>query len=541
MILNIILPFVSIYFVNNNNEPIYLYVYLLYVIIEYIVISFKQCRQIEHVIIIYTLSFGLFMLLPLRSEFVFGRDVNYEFNTYLRVINSNNWNIEKHLLGVSLYTSLVPAIFTIITGFNKYIIYKFFYVLIFMNAPIIVYMFVSKFTNKEYAFIASFFLTSQLNSLYTSYHCRTNTAILFSFFLFNIIMNHDMSNKKNIIISSILFTSMILSHYSTSYIVLYILYCVFIMDVILNKKMDNNVLIMLIIYTSILYISYSQVGERQFRSGVEFMFNTIKHSFDYFITTDKGLTDVILGKDILLKSNSSKIYFTIIWIIFVNIFIGFITVFYNTFTKIEDYIKYSKLVKLSYGYLIISLLSIMIPHISKGYSLTRIFMAASMIFSLLFIIGVDTTLNKIINRPYRKIIMLTIIIILFITNTGLTYNLEGHKKALFDNNSEEYAKINIYNEDFHTSQFIVQHTLKSIKSDYQGRMTIYGTSDVEWNRVTYFYEEISEITFFRSFSINNRVFEDRQNHLNSFNLNKYYTNNVIFSTQMTYVYNNLDK
>ena len=356
-------------------------------------------------------------------------------------------------------------------------------------------------------FLHRVFFMFQSVFLWTAFHARANTAMLFFALAMVALFNDKIDPLKKRILFIVFMASCMVSHYSTTYIFFFVMLGTFSGMEILSKKYTFKKVISLtivVLFFALIFFWYSQVTETAFNAGAGFIKNTIRNLHEFFVLESRGAGEALLGKDIMQKGIPHKIEFVFTWLTFVFTGVGLITLirrykvmsFPELKLKKPDFLKE----KFEVEYIMIALacagllvVVIALPFVAKGYGLSRMYPLAITILSVFFVIG-GMMLWKYLNRafavlqgkaltnlsfkkkallkkqkggrnalqnPIRKsvgrenasqvrayLIILLVLIPYFLCVTGVMYNIFGFPKAIILNSEgERYDLLYVHDQE----------------------------------------------------------------------------------------------
>jgi uncharacterized membrane protein len=231
LILPIIFPTLSILGANilNNNGPNYLTMIMLGGIATFvflIVLSRKRLNENIYPWAILMMSISLLLMFSLRSWYIFGSDINQEYQVFQLAKENLHWSIAsfRESYNACLSITILPVVFDSFLKINDQYIYKLFFQIIFAFVPVITFIIAKKFTQPILAFIASFFSISFPSFFFIMpMHVREEIALLFFSLIILMLLNKNIVSVYRNILFLIFGFSMVVAHYSTTYIALGIL------------------------------------------------------------------------------------------------------------------------------------------------------------------------------------------------------------------------------------------------------------------------------------------------------------------------------
>lgn len=487
-ILPIIFVFLSIigaeiFQINGSNIVSMM---LLFSLAIYLVILavYKPSNNI-HVPIIYFFGLSLLLIFMLSFSHIAGRDVNIEFYIYKMTLQNLKWEVLLNgPYDSCLSISILPTIYQSIINFsNQELYFKSFYVFLFSFCPLTIYYIARKYVDEKYALFCSFFFISQIFFLKTAASPRTNTSIFFVGLFVMTLFNKNIEQMKKSIILILFMVSTILSHYSTAYIFFGILLSGGIASEIRFRKYKNYqryiTILLPILFIIIAFFWFGQITGMAFDKGVNFLISTVSSMNNMFIEdirepaisklAGQGLQNPILGRFELFFTISS----------FIIIGIGFIT-------TIISYFKYKKFKELNYKfwnieieYLAMSFAgigilvsSVVLPFVSLGYDIQRLYMLVLVFLSVFLIIGC-IKLSKIVKLD-PKILILFVLIPYFLFTSGFIHESFGiHRESTLNRASTSFEQLNILDSEIYGAKWLSSNALnanyygvRSDKSNY---------------------------------------------------------------------------
>lgn len=247
IIVPMIFPVLSVLgaFLLNNHGPNILTMIMLGGIAVYVfmVVLFRE-KLNENVFpwAILMVGLALSLMFSLRSWFISGYDISKEYQIFQLTKERGFWSISnfRHAYNACLSITILPTIFYSFLKINEEHIFKLFIPIIFSFIIIIIYALSKKQTMKILAFLTGFFFLSQpwfIDPMMTL--ARQQIAFLF----FGLMLLALFSKEINPTLKKTLFLifgfSMIVSHYSTSYIALAIFLLTYIM-IFFYKLYENR-------------------------------------------------------------------------------------------------------------------------------------------------------------------------------------------------------------------------------------------------------------------------------------------------------------
>ncbi|MDI6645194.1 MAG: DUF2206 domain-containing protein [Methanobacteriaceae archaeon] len=234
-------PFLAVfgtYMVNYYSDNLLLLALILIISLIVVLSAFKIIPKRFYPLIIFTIALSLLYHNSLISNYLNGWDIHLEYYLSNLVLNNSYWDSGIHIhYNAMLSIVILAPIMSIITGLEVTWIFKIIYPFIFAMVPLGLYKIVKSQTNEEIAFLSCFFFIS-LFTFYTEMVslARQQIAELFLILILIILINRSINAFKKSIIFILFAFSIIVSHYSLSYIFMFYLAIAWFFLFITNKS-----------------------------------------------------------------------------------------------------------------------------------------------------------------------------------------------------------------------------------------------------------------------------------------------------------------
>ena len=491
LIIPVLFPALSMFgmnLMNATNDNAILLVLLFLIPIYVISVCFFNQKFPKRIypIVIFLISISLLLLLSLRSNHIIGIDTHKEYYFFQTTLSNLHWNVFGHsTLDACLSISLLPTIYQSILNVSPESLFKIMYSLLYSISPLVVYFLSKKYVGEFHGFLAACFFMFQTNFLFTAYNARTNMAVLFFALAMMVFFNDRINQLEKKALFIVFMASCVVSHYSTTYIFLFIVFSAFVAIELVPKKYAVKKVIntkIITLFFVLIFFWYSQVTETAFNAGVGFIENTLSNLNRFFVEESRGYsTQTLLGKGVMQLDLPYKIQFVFSWLMFAFIGIGTITLIrsYKEMSFSELNLKKPEFLKEKFEvtYFMIALVCVgllsgmvAVPFISVGYNLDRLYAVVITILSVLFVIG-GITLSKYTKVPAYFLVLL-VLIPYFFCCTGVMYNLLGVPRAIILNSEgEQYDMFYVHNQESYSARWWGDHMAKyyqiSVVPEYQ--------------------------------------------------------------------------
>lgn len=398
----ILLSILSAFIFNEFGiNSLSLYLSFLIIAIFFIPACFKLPEKIFP-LLIFSLSLSLLYSSSLQTDYILGWDIHGEYHVFEKTLGEEVWNpsifseeiSRKDYRTFSYYSMLsitvFPVILSKILAIDGNIIFKYIYPFIFSFVPVGLYLLYNKlFKIPEVAFLSVLPFITEDTYLFTfTSLARQEIAFLLLIIFLLFYFNEKIGILSKKFFLTLLFFFMVVSHYSTSYILLFYLILTYtaiyflkfkflksniITEIIITEIITKKMLFFLILivggwyfYTHFLYLLTEEFIRNTFRSFLESQTNPTMEKLE-----GKGVTGFR-------------------WIgHFSGIFIRMLPII-GAFEIIRNFKKY----KIKPDFLIMAVISLFLfslllitPYLTRGYNLGRIYLQILIFIAPLMYIG----------------------------------------------------------------------------------------------------------------------------------------------------------
>lgn len=421
-------------FILNNNGPNTITMIMLGSIAVYVfllVLFRKRLNENVYPWSILFISLSLLLMFSMRSWYITGWDISQEQYLFRNTLENGIWFFGDNIpYNSCLSVSVMPVISDIFLNINIQYYYKLIFQIIFIFHSLTIFLLFKKFANKLFSFIASFlyFGSGYFNSTFPSL-IRQEIAFLFFGLMLLSLFTKGISGDAKKVFFVIFGVSMIVSHYSTSYIGMGIFAFTYFISLFYkiyeDKKMSSleksefyltgSVILLLLIFTFIWNAQITDVS-RGIIKTIKISFDNIQNSFsddlkqstiqsalfgirnvegynlddlnkyinqsspkyDSFKTYDlnktKSFTPQILKresfppKDTVLAKIFIYVYYFIKYFLILSFIFGSFLIYFMKNDKIKK-----EFVFMSFLSVLFILSIIILPYISKEYNFERLF------------------------------------------------------------------------------------------------------------------------------------------------------------------------
>lgn len=486
-------------------------------------------------IIILSISISFVLLYPMRSDHLLGMDVHSEYYLFQEVINNLSWQLVPSdnflLLGPCASISLLPAIFQLILQVNPETLYRLYIPILFSITPIIVYIIAKRYLNNNEAFLSSIAFISYYSYFTASFYSRATFALFFFASLIMTLFNDTLRQSRKRILLLLFSISMIFTHYSSTFVLIFIVGTLSIITAVLSKKINFKreltiTLALTIIASSFLW--YSMITDGIFNISIEFIKSVLNMENRYVEGAYSEMVYQLKGD--ISRNYISELNLINTWLFLFLIGIGTFGLisrskYYWLESKEKDrYVHLKKEFEPEFMILVvlcvvILVMTLILPFLSTAYDLSRIYFQLSVIISVVFIFGgkyAAILIYRIINvlkianidknRNYHfkteklaHIITLIVLIphLLFMANVPA--ELAGNGESfLFNSICPEHDRIYIHDSDISCIKWWNHNRIENhnLWADYFGAVQIKSQGHIEHcSKITENLEKIPETEY----------------------------------------------
>jgi uncharacterized membrane protein len=490
LIFPILFPLMAVlgtYLMNTTLNNILILAMLFLIPFYIIVVAYLRDRihPYSYPVALFMIGMGLVLMHALTSAHIVGRDVHQEFYCFQLTLANFHWNIYDYYnpYNACLSITILPTIYQVLTNMNPEYVFKLLFGLLGSVLPLMVYTVAKKYLNNKFAFFASLLFVFQVFFIDIVGAVRQEVAVIFFFLAIIVIFDCFGETKfEKSWVKKLLFlifvSSMIVTHYTTSYVGFVLLIPIILLPFLKNLYKEHRITFVnfevLIIYFLIVIIWFLLYAKVQFLAGSDVIQSTVAATAaatgaggNYaFETSREGTVLSILG--IGIKNLPNFIAVIANDLIFVTIGIGLLTILAKfrklvmnktVFVYNEIKILDSKLVLGGILSFILLAMFIILPSVSFFYGSDRLFFQLLIFTVPIFIIGtfkITEILNKVIKKPDLKVILILVLLIsLFICNTHLQYEFTGIPfSPEYDKTGITRGELYIYDGELTTAKWI---------------------------------------------------------------------------------------
>lgn len=374
---------------------------------------------------------AILLITWLTTKYIFGYDSHLEFYSFKITDNASLWNPTRSFFEIDkgnamLSITILPTIYSKILGLDPAWVFKIVYPLLASLVPLALYQFFFLHAKKEAAFLGVFlFITQSLDGLGS---IKEWIATIFYVLLFFVIFSDKIPSSKRKILFIVFAGGLVVSHYSKSYIFMFILILTWIVSFVMKKNLKVT-LDMVLLYLSMAFAWYVFTIQGTTFEALLSTVNNISRSLttEFFNPESRGPTVMtaleLIGPPTYLHM-ISRMFFYLTMLLIIT---GFISVALK-FLKEKSNFEYFILVFINMGLLA---LTIILPNLAPSYTMGRFYRTTLIVLAPLCFFGAEEIVANLhrlrlasLQRKISALVLISAVLIpFFLFRTGFIYEV----------------------------------------------------------------------------------------------------------------------
>lgn len=470
LIFSFTLPFfavLSLYLMELYRNSIFTNITMIMIIlftISLITVFRDRISSTTYSVSLLNISLALVLMISFysRNIFVFN-DATLEYYVATLTYQIGHWSISNYYNAYNscMVITIFPATYSILSGLPLNDVLKIMQVLIFL-LPLTVFSTFRKYGDKRGFIAAIFFISQQPFFWDMPTHLRTAFATFFMALAFMILLNDEITGWKKTLLFMLFSLSIIFAHYSTAYLAFLILIFSSIMKIFRSREIQKSSLTLTfsLLFFAVLFFWFGQVTNVPFKDGIIFFKNTFSNLTNFFISDYRGGT-ALKAFGIGIRYPAQYMRVLIYYSSTALIIIGFIYVFRKRFDEVDGDLIYLSITGIS-----LMIISLVIPYVTKGYDIERLYFAVLLLLSIFLVFGAEFIAKyaSLLSRRLTEIrvryfILSSIIFLQFIAGSSLVYSLGGVPQMAFPEFAEDSSlgAGTVYTSDIHGVAWLTEH------------------------------------------------------------------------------------
>lgn len=468
----------GVHLINNfNSNKLIIIAYILMILLTLIVyIINKYVSDNCYIFLILLLSISILSMYSFRSSHILGIDSHEEFILYSLILDNQRWeNYYNSNLDACVSISLLPAVYKIFLGLGPEYAYKLTFISLLFGSPIIVFLISKRYFSSIDSFLSAFLFMSLPYFAKTLVYLRSNLALFFMGLAIIIGFSLKIRNVYKKLFLLIISIGIILSHYTTAFIYLFVLLIGSITHYFAHRlnfirQNENSRFFYIVNYKFLtlififLFFWYSSIFNNIFDNSILFLKSSAISLKEALILESRS-SSVLAAIPTTERLNSIPIiidYF-INWSIIIFISIG---CFSSVYKRFKDK-NFNDFLFICYSLYILLFISVLVPYVSKAYSIERQFILSMLLLAPFFVLGFKE-MGK-YTKGKTNYLVVVLLLMYFTCTSGLLYQVYGIPKSMvLNSDGYEYNLYYISEQDYYSTKWLIEYKSKSknISGDY---------------------------------------------------------------------------
>ncbi len=384
--------------------------------------------------IIYLIGITITLVYAFTNNYTVVSDTAREYLIYTSIIEGKSlqafWGVFPYTLqSTSLSTTLFPALLQKVTGIEPLLLFKLYSSFLIPLLPVVVYFIAKRFMPNLYAFLAAVFFMGQVVFLHAPSIARSNIALLFLALSLLVILHLGLSKKVKFPILFVLAIGMVISHYSTTFISLFILLgtgiIILLWQLLKREQLPyrNSILVVCLSLIVGITVWYGLITQTPF---AEYLApgSEQEHRITDITSRDK-ITQAAFG----IKNPDGDTTFTFNWATFA---FNWLVVMLMSYGLLITLIRWRREKAVPLEYLVLSIIGyitivavVILPFVSRAYGIERTYYQMLTFLSIYFIFGCSDVARRLRLKPYMVILPVLLPYCYFIYTTGIIHSILG--------------------------------------------------------------------------------------------------------------------
>lgn len=429
------LAYFAPYFLRYHHNNSLVIIFLSVIIIYASCLFWMRTSPLNHSLGLFFISLSVLYVFISRFNYFYGNDIHIEYY-YFELTNKNGFLSFDSLYSSCISITILPTIFSAISGLNGEFVFMFMYPFLLSLIPVNLYMLYRKAIGNSLGYVSAlFFVASTIYLLQMPSVCRQIVSLFFFTLIIHILIESNPS-RPNFVLFVVLTFGLITSHYTTGWTYVLVLFILLFYLSFHNWSNKPLRLCTFILVSVLAIVWYGIINYVPFRDLIFSGRNVFLNLVAFFELESRPQYALELV-GIYSRPGLANIFG--FWL--GNVIRGFsligIVAFFRT--------KVNKFFGIKREYAFIGLTSIVIlvcfvalPYVSRLYNLDRIYLNLS-VFLLPFIpVGIYFVFVSLLNKKKILGVSLTILFILQMCYaTGLIHQFSGYPGFMVMNTFED--------------------------------------------------------------------------------------------------------
>jgi uncharacterized membrane protein len=433
---------------------------------------------------------SLLLLYSMRSSYLMGFDIHGEYYAFTLTLNNYHWSLADylHIYNTCLSITILPTVLASLMNMAPEYMFKLVFQLAFALMPLAVYLFFKDKVDRRLALLAAFFMMAHYMFYYQMPGLVRQEVSLFLFVLAVYVLFTDRIKQPGGMALFLLFSlGTVVSHYSTSFVFLFMLAATFLITkyiVAIKKPEVTRITALLVLAVAAMVLFWHGLVSRiTLSAAIWFVVNTLQSVNNMLMdvsSTQSPIASMVLGKGI-----QSALPSLLSWgigtlsralVVIGVLYIAYITLF-PRHSEDQQWMKFDiEYVVASVILVTLVIIGILVPFISVGYNLERLYMQSLIFLAPMCIVG----MLALVRALFKNVTVDTavtcaglMVAVFFLCQTGVVYQAFGMPNSV-SLNSDDQSGYLIYPEEVVGAQWLAANeSPKSVYADNYGTLRLW--------------------------------------------------------------------
>lgn len=460
-------------------------------VIFIIALADKNVPEGVYSLLILSASISLLLLYSLRSPYLMGFDIQGEYYTFSLTLANYHWSLADylHIYNTCLSITILPTVLYSLLNIDPQYMFKLVFQIAFALMPLAVYLFFKEKIDRRLAFLATFFMISNYMFFYQMPGLVRQEIALLLFVLAVYVLFTDRIKKEGGVALFLIFSfGTVISHYTTAFVFFFILLVTYIATrYVATFKMEGEHKItapLVIAVFAMILFWHGLISRITMSAAIEYGINTLQ-SVDNILmgvhSASAPIASMIMGQGIQ-DTLPSLVSWGIGTLSRVAVVLGVLYVTYFTlFVKRgenEAWMTFdTEYVIASLILVTLVVIGVLVPFMSIGYNLERLYMQALVFLAPMCIVSIFVVFKNI--RVNVAITTAGVLVAVFLLcQTGLLYQAFGMPGSISLNPADTSGYL-IYPTEVAGAQWLSSNESPThVYADNYGTLRLWSYGDI---------------------------------------------------------------
>lgn len=403
----------------------------------------KQVPDGIYPLLVLASSLSLLLLYSMRSFYLIGFDVHGEYYAFQLALANYHWSLGDylHIYNTCLSITILPTVLYSLLNIDPQYLFKLVFQVAFALMPLGVYLFFKEKIDKRLAFLAAFFMMSHYMFIYQMASLvRQEVALLFFVLAIYVLFTDRIKTGSGVALFLAFSFGTVVSHYTTAFLFLFLLLATYLATrYVAAFKIEGEHRItapLVLALLAMVLFWHGLVSRITLSAAIGYGVNTLESINNILegVGSQKApMASMIMGQgiDVSLPNILSFVIGSLCRaaVVLGVLYIAYLTLFVrpkaNTgkgeWSSFDTEYVFASLVLVS-----LVVLSILVPFMSVGYNIERLYMQALVFLAPLSIVGALIFFNRIRVPRETAVTCIGLVVAMFLLcQTGLLYQAFG--------------------------------------------------------------------------------------------------------------------